>query len=62
MSARIEALQAKRDILNAKIQQEASRPYPDSLRVQLLKRQRLRLKDKMVQESRRTDRLVGQQL
>ena len=62
MSARIEALQAKRDILNAKIQQEASRPYPDSLRLQLLKRQRLRLKDKMVQETRFTDRSVGQQL
>jgi hypothetical protein len=60
MSARIEALQAKRDILNAKIQHEASRPYPDSLRLHLLKRQRLRLKDKMVQESRLTDRLVGQ--
>ena len=62
MSARIEALQAKRDILNAKIQQEASRPYPDSLRLQVLKRQRLRLKDKVVQESRLTDRSVGQQL
>ncbi len=60
MSARIEALQLKRDILSAKIQQEASRPWPDALRLQLLKRQRLRLKDKMVQEIRMIDRSIGQ--
>lgn len=48
MSALLTSLQAKRDILKAKIEQEASRPNPCSLRLQALKRQRLRLKDRLV--------------
>ncbi|MEM7774111.1 MAG: YdcH family protein [Pseudomonadota bacterium] len=48
MHARLKSLQAKTDILNAKIQQELTRPYPCSLRLQALKRKRLRMKDEIV--------------
>ena len=68
MLKRIAALRAKKDILQAKIEQEASRPQPDSVRLQLLKRQRLRLKDQIAHASRitfisaGTDRLARHQL
>lgn len=52
MSARLTSLHAKHDILNAKISQEASRPNPCSLRLQALKRQRLRIKDRISAMSR----------
>jgi hypothetical protein len=52
MSGRLTPLQAKRDILNAKIKQELARPSPCSLRLQALKRQRLRIKDRMAEFSR----------
>ena len=62
MLARLKSLQATRDILNAKIQQELVRPQPCSLRLQALKRRRLLLKDKIVRMSRMFDNLTNQQL
>ena len=58
MSGRIEALEAKKDILDARIQQEHSRPQPDSIRLQSLKRMRLRLKDDLVRIQRRAVRAI----
>jgi len=45
MDARLRSLQAKRAIVNAKIEAELTRPIPCNLHLQRLKRQRLRLKD-----------------
>ncbi len=62
MFKRLAALRAKKDILTAKIQQEASRPQPDSVRLQLLKRQRLRLKDRIAHAARLSLKTVGADL
>ncbi len=59
MFNRIEALVAKKDILEARIEQESSRPQPDALRLQLLKRLRLRLKDNIVRAQHVADRLAA---
>ena len=58
MSGRIEALEAKKDILDARIQQEHGRPQPDSIRLQSLKRMRLRLKDDLVRIQQRAARAI----
>ena len=55
MLKRIAALRAKKAILSAKIQREASQPQPDCLRLQLLNRQRLRLKDNIAHATRIAD-------
>jgi hypothetical protein len=60
--ARLNSLQAKKDILNAKIEQELTRPLPCTLRLQALKRQRLRLEDKMAQLNRLPGKEESQQV
>lgn len=52
MFARLNALKTRKGIIDAKIQQEAGRPQPDMLRLQSLKRQRLRVKDRIVELGR----------
>lgn len=46
-SQNILALQARHQELEDAIDEERSRPLPDTLLVQMLKRQKLRIKDKM---------------
>lgn len=58
MSGRIEALEAKKGILEARIEQEHSRPQPDTIRLQSLKRMRLRLKDDIVRMRVRASRVA----
>ena len=60
MFGHIKALQAKLDILNAKIDQEALRPLPDSLKLQALKRKRVLLNDKILKASRKYHHPVHQ--
>lgn len=55
MYARLRSLQAKRAIVNAKIDHELSRPTPCNLRLQTLKRQRVRLKDAIYSIVRRLE-------
>lgn len=43
----IALLKARHDELEHAIEEECSRPLPDALVVQMLKRQRLRIKDKL---------------
>ncbi len=47
MYARLNALKVRHDILESKIQGEMSRPRPDDLRLRLLKRMKLKLRDEM---------------
>ena len=47
MYARLKALKVRHDILESKIQGEMSRPRPDDLRLRLLKRMKLKLRDEM---------------
>lgn len=58
MSGRIEALEAKKDIIDTRIEQEHSRPQPDTIRLQSLKRMRLQLKDDIVRVRSRMARLL----
>lgn len=47
-NSHISALQAKRDALKARIHMELSRPLPDSTRLAVLKKQKLRLKEELL--------------
>ena len=47
MHARLKALQARHDILESKIHGEMVRPLPDDLRLTLLKRMKLKLRDEI---------------
>lgn len=47
MYARLNALKVRHDILESKIHGEMSRPRPDDLRLRLLKRMKLKLRDEM---------------
>jgi len=47
MNQRLNSLKAQKGRIDQEIDSEMSRPYPDGLRLQRLKRQRLRLKDMM---------------
>ena len=47
MMARLKALRARHGILQAKIDAETSRPSPDSIRVKILKKMRLKLRDQI---------------
>ena len=48
----VETLQAQHQDLEQQIVRELGRPVPDELRIQELKRQKLRLKDQMAQLAR----------
>ncbi|MCB1425096.1 MAG: DUF465 domain-containing protein [Zhengella sp.] len=43
----LNALWSRHSILEAKIQQEQTRPMPDSLRIQALKKLRLRIRERI---------------
>ena len=58
MSGQIEALETKKDIPGARIQQEHVRPQPDSMRLPSFKRMRLRLRDDLVRIQWRAARAV----
>lgn len=45
MQARLNALKTRHEILEAKIHGERSRPKPDDLRLTILKRMKLRIRD-----------------
>ncbi|MDP2119503.1 MAG: YdcH family protein [Hoeflea sp.] len=47
MIARLNALRARHGILQAKIDAEGSRPSPDTIRVKILKKMRLKLRDQI---------------
>lgn len=47
MHARLKALRARHDILESKIHGEMTRPMPDDLRLTLLKRMKLKLRDEI---------------
>jgi hypothetical protein len=47
IGARITSLKAKLTTINKKLSREIIRPFPDTLRVQKLKRMRLRVKDQI---------------
>ncbi|MBU4530924.1 MAG: YdcH family protein [Hoeflea sp.] len=47
MIARLRALRARHGILQAKIDAETSRPRPDTIRVKILKKMRLKLRDQI---------------
>lgn len=52
MIARLKALRARHGILEAKIDAERARPRPDGIRVQLLKKMRLKLRDEIARYER----------
>lgn len=60
MHRRLESLQTKKEILDAKIDREHARPRPDTLRLQSLKRQRLKLKDRMSRFGTKVREALGQ--
>ncbi len=47
MYPRLHALKIRHDILESKIHGELTRPHPDHLRLTLLKRMRLKLRDEI---------------
>ena len=47
MIARLNALRARHGILQAKIDAEGLRPSPDTIRVKILKKMRLKLRDQI---------------
>jgi hypothetical protein len=47
VDARLDSLTSKHSELELAIEDESHRPLPDSLRVSLLKRQKLRIKDEI---------------
>lgn len=47
MIARLNALRSRHGILQAKIDAEHSRPSPDTIRVKILKKMRLKLRDQI---------------
>ena len=47
MIAHLEALRTRHGILQAKIEREHSRPRPDSIRVKILKKMRLKLREQI---------------
>lgn len=47
LEQRLEALKARHTTLEARIQRELSRPHPDDIEVTALKKEKLRIKDKI---------------
>ncbi len=47
MIAHLEALRARHGILQSKIDRESSRPRPDSIRMKILKKMRLKLREQI---------------
>jgi hypothetical protein len=47
-SSHVSALQAKHEGLERRLQEEMSRPAPDSTMVQALKKQKLRIKEELL--------------
>lgn len=56
MRSRHEALLARHSVLEAELGREQARPAPDTLRIGMLKREKLRLKDEMKALERRSRR------
>lgn len=52
---RIQALRQRHAALDAQIEEENQRPHPDDDRITQLKRQKLRIKDEIVQISSQLD-------
>ena len=52
LEERVESLNVKHQALEAAIQEENSRPYPDDLHLVTLKKQKLRIKDEIAVLSR----------
>lgn len=52
MIARLNALRTRHGILQAKIDGENSRPRPDTIRVKILKKMRLKLRDQIARYER----------
>ena len=49
VAEKIEALRVRHKELEARIEEEASRPLPDEIEIQTLKKQKLRIKDEIAQ-------------
>lgn len=47
MIAHLEALRARHGILQSKIDRESARPRPDSIRMKILKKMRLKLREQI---------------
>ncbi len=47
LEERVESLKVKHQALEAAIEEENSRPYPDDLQLVTLKKQKLRIKDQI---------------
>ncbi len=47
LEERVESLKVKHQALEAAIEEENSRPYPDDLQLVTLKKQKLRIKDQL---------------
>ena len=62
MSVRISVLQTKKDILDAKFEQENARAELDVVRLELLERLRLKVKKDLVRAIRRSDRTTRPEL
>ncbi len=52
LEERVESLKVKHQALEAAIEEENSRPYPDDLHLVSLKKQKLRIKDQLATLSR----------
>ena len=61
MHRRLVALQARKEIVDARIEKEHRRPRPDTLRLQALKRRRLELKDRIALLTARVRKMIGEQ-
>jgi len=47
LDERVDALKAKHQALEAAIEEENSRPYPDDIHIASLKKQKLKIKDEI---------------
>lgn len=47
----VAALREKHEILDQKINDEEARPFPDTIKIHELKKQKLRLKDELLAEA-----------
>ena len=52
LDERIDALKAKHQALEAAIEEENSRPYPDDIQIASMKKQKLKIKDEIATLSR----------
>ena len=48
-SSHVNALQAKHEGLESRLKEEMSRPFPDAAKIQLIKKQKLRIKEEIAQ-------------